>query len=70
MTTAKTMKLVGTAFEITLAEAEVLAASDPRSAITRLQTLQGDSKAKGYLTVAAEAERARQNLTRKAPHAG
>ena len=63
------MKLVGIAFDVTLAEAEILATSDPKSALARFQTLAGDAKAKGYMRVAAEAERARQELARKVPHA-
>ena len=64
MTDAVKMKLVGTTFDVTLAETELLAASDPKSALARLQTLAADAKAKGYLEVAAEAERARAELLR------
>jgi hypothetical protein len=65
---AMKMKLVETAFEITLAEAEVQAAPDPKAALARLQSLQGDAKAKGYLRVVADADRARQELVRKSQH--
>lgn len=62
MADALKMKFVGAAFEVALAEAEVLAPSDPKSALARLQTLQVDAKAKGFLRVAADAERARQQI--------
>jgi class 3 adenylate cyclase/tetratricopeptide (TPR) repeat protein len=70
MADAVKMKLVGTAFDIQLAQAEVLAASDLKSALARLQALQGDAKAKGYLRVATDAERARQDLARRGPQSG
>lgn len=62
MADALKMKFVGAAFEVALAEAEVLAPSDPKSALARLQTLQVDARAKGFLRVAADAERARQQI--------
>jgi class 3 adenylate cyclase/tetratricopeptide (TPR) repeat protein len=65
MADAARMKLVGTTFEIGLAEAEVLRASDPKSALAQLQALQKDAKSKGYLRVAADAERARRALIGK-----
>jgi len=64
------MKLVGSQFEITLAKAEVLAESDPKRAISLLQTLEGDAKAEGYLRVAGDAERARKRLPRRSPRSG
>lgn len=70
MADALKMKLVGLQFEIALAQAEMLAASDPKGALARLQSVNGDAKARGYLRVAAEAERAREELARKGSSAG
>jgi class 3 adenylate cyclase/tetratricopeptide (TPR) repeat protein len=65
------MKLIETVLDVKLAEAEVLAASDPKAALEQLQSVQREANAKGYLIVAAEAERTRQRLARhKTPQPG
>jgi tetratricopeptide (TPR) repeat protein len=70
MADAVKIKLVGTQFDIAMAQAEVLATTDPKSAIARLQTLYSEAKTEGYLRVAADADRARQQLVGKISHAG
>jgi eukaryotic-like serine/threonine-protein kinase len=59
---AANMNLVGTTFEISLAQAEILAASDTKSAAQRLQSLIRDAKAKGYLRTVTDADHALQQL--------
>ena len=70
MADAAKMKLVGTQFEIALAQAEILAATEPKSAVARLQSLNGEARSKGFLKIAADADRARQEITGKALHPG
>jgi tetratricopeptide (TPR) repeat protein len=70
MADAAKMKLLGSTFEIALAEAEVQGVSDPSSALARLHALGAETKAKGYMRIATEAERERQELARKVPRAG
>jgi eukaryotic-like serine/threonine-protein kinase len=70
MADAVKMKLVGTVFDIALADAELLGTSDPKSAAARLQALQGDATARGFLRVAADARHASEELTHKKVHSG
>ena len=64
LTDATKMKLVGLEFQIRLAQAEIDAASDARTASTELTLLANDARARGYLRVSAEAEQKRQGLRR------
>jgi hypothetical protein len=56
------MKLVGIALEISLAKAEVIAPSDPKSARALFQMLEQDATAKGFLRIAADASRSSHGL--------
>jgi class 3 adenylate cyclase/tetratricopeptide (TPR) repeat protein len=53
---AQKSKLVGIALEISLAKAEVLAASDPKAASALLKTTEADATSRGYLRLAADAQ--------------
>jgi class 3 adenylate cyclase/tetratricopeptide (TPR) repeat protein len=67
---ARKLMLVGIALESSLAEAEIIATSSPKSALTQLELLQVEANSKGYLRLASEAAHARQNLAHGSPRAG
>jgi tetratricopeptide (TPR) repeat protein/TolB-like protein len=58
------MELAGARLQIELAQAEVEAASNPAAARAKLQAIENDAKAKGYLQIAADAQAKQKGLPR------
>src|SRR5277367_2183150 len=61
---AERMELVGWRLQIELAQAEVEAASNPTAARAKLQAVENEARAKGYLQIAAEARAKQKELPR------
>jgi class 3 adenylate cyclase/tetratricopeptide (TPR) repeat protein len=61
---AERMELAGWRLQIELAEAEVEAAANPAAARSKLQAVENDARAKGYLQIAAEARAKQKELPR------
>ena len=61
---AERMELVGWRLQIGLALAEVEAASNPTAARVKLQAVENEARAKGYLQIAAEARAKQAELPR------
>jgi class 3 adenylate cyclase/tetratricopeptide (TPR) repeat protein len=61
---AERMELAGSRLQIELAQAEAEAASNPTAARAKLQAVENDAQAKGYLQVAADARAKHKELPR------
>ena len=59
---AERMELAGSRLQIELAQAEAEAASNPTAARAKLQAVENDAQAKGYLQIAAEARAKHKEL--------
>ena len=63
-TEAERMELAGWRLQIELAEADVEAAANPAAARAKLQAVENEARAKGYLQIAAEAQAKQKGLPR------
>jgi class 3 adenylate cyclase/tetratricopeptide (TPR) repeat protein len=61
---AERMELAGLRLQIELAQAEVEAGSNPTAARAKLQAVENDARAKGYLGIVAEAQSKQKELPR------